>query len=240
VSPDIRHNVRRRGVAWAVIPWVFVITAEVATAAADEAGNAYASLTADYREGDFGTTVNNELYSLTPEFGYVSSSYDLSASIPLHHLSVSGGGLSSSESGLGDAVLRGGRRLWRDKKAETSLNGALTIKLATGDENKGLGTGGTDIGVFLSATRKRGAYAFTALASGSIAASRVLMYLPHCRVRTPRYRAVRLRWNSMWGSFICCPWIMWSSPTPSSVCRTAVLTTVWALASCAGSDFSIP
>ena len=164
MSHDIRHEMRRRSIAWAVIPWVLFITAKMAPAAADEAGNAYAALTADYREGDFGTAVNNELYSLTPEFGYVSGSYDLSASIPFHHLSVSGGGLSSSESGLGDAVLRGGKRLWRDNKAEISLNGALTIKLATGDENKSLGTGGTDIGVSLSATRKRGAYAFTALA----------------------------------------------------------------------------
>jgi len=101
---------------------------------------------------------------LAPEFGYVSSGYDLSVSIPFHHLRVSGNGLSSSESGLGDAVLRGGKRLWRDNDAETSLNGALTIKLATGDENTGLGTGATDIGVSLAATRKRGVYAFTALA----------------------------------------------------------------------------
>jgi len=163
MPPDIRDNVRRRSIAWAVITCFVVITAEVAPAAA-AAGNAYAALTAGYREGDFGTTVDNELYSLTPEFGYVSSDYDLSISIPLHRLRVSGNGLSSSESGFGDAVLRGGKRLWRDKEAETSLNGALTIKLATGDENKGLGTGATDIGVSLAATHKRGAYAFTALA----------------------------------------------------------------------------
>ena len=40
----------------------------------------------------------------------------------------------------------------------------MTLKLATGDENKGLGTGGTDVGVSLSGTRKVGAYALTALA----------------------------------------------------------------------------
>ena len=164
MSPDIRHEMRRRrSIAWAVMPWLLLIAGKMAPAA-DEVGNAYVAVSADYREGDFGTSVNNELYSLTPEFGYVSGSYDLSVSIPFRHLSVSDGGLSSSESGLGDAVLRGGKRLWRDKKAESSLNGALTIKLATGDENKGLGTGGTDIGVSVSTTRKHGAYAFTALA----------------------------------------------------------------------------
>ena len=157
---------RRRTIAWAAIKCLFALTMMVPTvvAAAEDSGNAYAALTAGYSEADFGTTVNNELYSLTPEFGYVSDSYDLSASIPFNHLSVSGGGLSFTESGLGDAVLRGGRRLWRDSSAESSLNGALTVKLATGDENKGLGTGGTDIGVSLAATRKRGAYAFTILA----------------------------------------------------------------------------
>lgn len=150
-----------------MVLWCLVITAGAAVptaAAAAEFGNAYAAVTAGFREGDFGTSINNELYSLTPEFGYVSESYDLSASIPFHSLSVSGGGVSSSESGIGDAVLRGGKRLWRDEQVAFSLNGALTLKLATGDENKGLGTGGTDVGVSLSGTRKVGAYAFTALA----------------------------------------------------------------------------
>jgi hypothetical protein len=150
-----------------MVLWCLVITGRAAVptvAAAAEFGNAYAAVTAGFREGDFGTSVNNELYSLTPEFGYVSESYDLSASIPFHSLSVSGGGVSASESGIGDAVLRGGKRLWRDEQAAFSLNGALTLKLATGDENKGLGTGGTDVGASLSGTRKVGAYAFTALA----------------------------------------------------------------------------
>ena len=132
--------------------------------AADETGNAYTALTAGFREGDFGTSVNNELYTLQQEFGYVSDSFDFSASIPFHNFPVSGGGLSSSESGIGDAVLRGGRRLWRDKQSKFSITGALKIKLATGDENKGLGTGATDIGMSVSGTRRIGAYGYTVLA----------------------------------------------------------------------------
>jgi len=133
-------------------------------AAVEEIGNSYAALTAGYAEGDFGTSVKSELYSLTPEFGYVNDSYDLSASIPLQSLRTSGGGRSSTESGIGDAVLRAGRRLWRDPEGQVSFNGALLIKLATGDEDRGLGTGATDVGVQLSADRKVGAYSFIALA----------------------------------------------------------------------------
>lgn len=164
------HGRRRRRTAPEFILWcLIVITVEAvpsaAVAAAKETvGNAYAALTAGFRQGDFGGSVNNELYSLTPEVGYVTDSYDLSVSIPFHSLDVSGGGVSSSESGVGDARLRGGRSLWQDGQAQTSLYGALTVKLATGDENKGLGTGGTDIGASLTASHKVGDYSFTVLA----------------------------------------------------------------------------
>ena len=163
-----RHYRRRRHpvlvIALGSLAVIMEAVLPVYASEADESGNAYAALTADFREGDFGTPVNNELYSLTPEMGYVSDRYDLSVTIPLHRISVSGGGLSSTESGVGDAVLRGGRRLWRNEGGEFSLSGALTLKLATGDENKGLGTGATDIGVSMSGTRRAGVYAFTALA----------------------------------------------------------------------------
>lgn len=151
--------------------WVVLLTSALAMGvllhsavlAADETGNAYTAMTAGFREGDFGTSANNELYTLTPEFGYVSDLFDLSASIPFHNLTVKSGGLSSSESGIGDAILRGGKRLWQDEQAKYSLRGALTLKLATGDENNGLGTGATDIGVSVSGTHRISAYGFTAL-----------------------------------------------------------------------------
>jgi hypothetical protein len=169
MSPFTGYGKRRRRTVPVAILWCLVVNGEVVSPAAaspvgNEAGNAYAALTADYRQGDFGTSINSELYSLTPEFGYVSDGYDLSASVPFHDLHISGGGLSSSESGIGDAVLRAGKRIWRNRQATFSLNGSLTLKLATGDENRGLGTGATDAGASLSATRKIGAYAYTVLA----------------------------------------------------------------------------
>ena len=131
--------------------------------ASDTVGNIYTALTAGFREGDFGTTINSELYSLTPEFGYIGENYDLSASIPLQQLHISGNGISYSESGVGDATLRAGRQLWKNSKTGLSFTASLNIKLATGDENKGLGTGGTDVGASLSSSRKIGAYSYTAL-----------------------------------------------------------------------------
>jgi len=132
--------------------------------AVEETGDSYAALTAGYTEGDFGTSVKSELYSLTAEFGHLSGGYDLSASIHLHNLRTSGDGQSSSASGIGDAVLRFGKRLWRDADERSSLNGAVSLKLATGDVDNGLGTGATDAGVQLSINRKAGVYSFTALA----------------------------------------------------------------------------
>ncbi len=164
---DCQGRCHRRAVSTFMLWWAVALTAEsvLPVARADtEPGNAYASLTAGFKEGDFGTSIDNQLYSLTPEIGYVSQRYDMFMSIPLYHLNVTGNGISSSQSGLGDVALGAGRRLWADEPAVTSLYGRLNLKLATGDENKGLGTGGTDVGVSLSAERKIGAYALTALA----------------------------------------------------------------------------
>jgi hypothetical protein len=161
-----RRPLQRR-LTWAVLLGIVFVMGGVwpgAVLAASETGNAYTALTAGFREGDFGTSINNELYTLTPEFGYVGDSFDFSAAIPFHNLAASGGGLSSSESGMGDAVLRGGRRLWRDEQSKFSISGALKFKLATGDESKGLGTGAMDVGISLTGTRSVGAYGYTILA----------------------------------------------------------------------------
>lgn len=131
--------------------------------AIDKGGNNYAAVSVGYAQGDFGTSEKRRLYSLTPEFGRVTGEYELSASIPLHSLHVEGDGQRTSESGLGDIVLRAGRRLWQDAQAQSFLNGSVSVKLATGDEDAGLGTGATDVGATVSAGRKFGDYSLTAL-----------------------------------------------------------------------------
>lgn len=155
---------RCRAVVVVAIILLFSLTGLVTNdAAAAVPGNTYVALLASFKEGDFGTTVTNRLYTLTPEFGYLDGEHELSAAIPLQSMTVSGAGLSSTESGIGDIVFRAGQRLWRDKVAGYSLSGALTLKLATGDENRGLGTGGIDVGISLSGNRDVGAYTFTLL-----------------------------------------------------------------------------
>lgn len=131
--------------------------------AIEGAASNYVAVTAGYSEGEFDTSIKRELYSLTPEFGRITSEYDLSASIPLYRLRLEGDGLSTTESGVGDVVLRAGRRLWQDAQARLSLGGSLSLKLATGDDDAGLGTGATDVGASVSVVRKSGNYSFTGL-----------------------------------------------------------------------------
>ena len=112
-----------------------------------EDGRAYIDLSAGFKTGDFGTPVRSNLYYFLPAWGYVSSTYDVSISAPYLFLSDDNGGQSN---GLGDIVLRGGRALIPEGSTGVSLHGALALKLPTADETRGLGTGETDYGAFLT------------------------------------------------------------------------------------------
>jgi len=117
-------------------------------------GNAYLDLSAGYRSGDFGTAVTSDLYDVTPELGYVTPDYNVGVALPLLVLHSEGDGVSATDSGIGDLLLRGGARVWRSQDEKTGLNAAVALKLATGDENKGLGTGATNYGGFISLNRR--------------------------------------------------------------------------------------
>lgn len=113
-------------------------------------GNAYLDLSAGFRTGDFGTTVTSDLYDVTPELGYVTPNYNAAVSLPVLALQSSGGGISTTDTGIGDMIVRGGARLWASHNARTDLNAGIAVKFATGDESRGLGTGATNYGGFLS------------------------------------------------------------------------------------------
>lgn len=113
-------------------------------------GNAYLSLSAGYRTGDFGTAVTSNLYDITPELGYVTSRYEVGVAMPLLILNSEGGGTSTTETGIGDMVTRGGATVWESPDARTRLNLGAAVKFATGDEDKGLGTGAINYGGFVS------------------------------------------------------------------------------------------
>lgn len=119
-------------------------------AAEAENGRTYLEMSGGYKTGDFGTTTKSELYYLSPVLGYVTPRYDASITVPYLSSSNTTGGTTTSERGLGDVVVRGGRVFLPEGESGFSLHGALAVKLQTADENKGLGTGETDYGAFLS------------------------------------------------------------------------------------------
>lgn len=112
-------------------------------------GRGYLDINGGYKTGDFGTTRSN-LYYLAPTLGYVAPRYDVGITVPYLSLTNETGNVSTTESGIGDIILRGGRVLLPEGESGLSLYGSLAVKLPTADESKGLGTGETDYGAFLS------------------------------------------------------------------------------------------
>ncbi|MHB8845822.1 MAG: hypothetical protein ACYC7L_13865 [Nitrospirota bacterium] len=123
-------------------------------AAEAENGRAYLDMSVGYKTGDFGTTTKSQLYYLSPTFGYVTPHYDAGITVPYLNSLIKTGGATTAERGLGDVVVRGGRVLIPEDDGGFSLDGALAVKLPTADKNKGLGTGETDYGAFLSAHQR--------------------------------------------------------------------------------------
>ena len=119
-------------------------------AAGAEDGRSYLDMSAGYKTGDFGTPTRSDLYYVMPTLGYVAPRYDVSVAVPYLSMSNKTNGATTSESGIGDVILRGGRVFVPEGRDGFSLDGALAVKLPTADKNKGLGTGETDYGVFLS------------------------------------------------------------------------------------------
>ncbi len=101
------------------------------------------------KQGDFGTPVTSRLGLAYGSLGYASDRFDLSLSVPYLSLRTSGGGQDDIETGLGDLLLRGVRRLVPETEGGFSLDGVVAVKLPTADSAKGLGTGQTDIGGFM-------------------------------------------------------------------------------------------
>ena len=113
-----------------------------------ETGRSYLEMSGGYKTGDFGTPTRSDLYYVSPTLGYVTPQYDVSVTVPYLYLVNKTGSATTSESGIGDIILRGGRVLLPEDDEGISLDGALAVKLPTADENKGLGTGAADYGAF--------------------------------------------------------------------------------------------
>ncbi|BAU49789.1 hypothetical protein SVA_3241 [Sulfurifustis variabilis] len=138
--------------AWAALAPLLLSLVLSAPAAGAE-GSYYFELSAGFKTGDFGTPTDNDLYYLSPALGYVAPRYDLSVTVPYLSLTTETAGRSNTETGAGDVIARGGRELLPEGGA-VSLYGSLAVKLPTADEDKGLGTGKTDVGAFASLSRR--------------------------------------------------------------------------------------
>lgn len=119
-------------------------------------GHGYLDISGGYKTGNFGTPTTSNLYYLSPVLGYVAPRYDLSLTVPYLFLTSETGGNTSTESGIGDVILRGGLVLVPEGKGGLSLDGSLAVKLPTADETKGLGTGETDYGAFFGLHQRLG------------------------------------------------------------------------------------
>ena len=135
-------NMTPRGAALCL---ALLLSLATGLAGGDE-GRPYLELNAGFRTGDFGTTTRSDLFYFAPTFGYAAPRYDYSLTVPYLSLTSRTGTASTTRSGLGDAIVRGGRELAAG--TDWSLYGSLAVKLPTADEQRGLGTGEPDLGAF--------------------------------------------------------------------------------------------
>lgn len=108
----------------------------------------YIDVSVGYSQGDFNTGQKSELLQLQMTYGQVMGDYDYSIAVPYLFLSDSFG----DESGLGDITLRAGMTLSGNNLAADNVYASVSVKFPTADETRGLGTGETDVGGFLSYT----------------------------------------------------------------------------------------
>jgi hypothetical protein len=131
-----------------------LLSALAAGLAGAQEGRAYFELNGGFRTGDFGTTTRSDLLYLAPTFGYAAPRYDYSVTVPYLSLTSRTASGSTTQSGIGDTVARGGRELAAG--TDWSLYGSLAVKLPTADEERGLGTGEADLGAFATFSRDFG------------------------------------------------------------------------------------
>ncbi|GLH74963.1 hypothetical protein GETHLI_34650 [Geothrix limicola] len=134
----------------------------------------YLELGGGWRQGDFGTPVRSTLWMGHATFGITGGRWEANLTVPTLSLTREEGGTSSQDQGLGDVVVRGAYRLMPENEAGWSLDGACAIKLPTASETAGLGTGHTDVGGFLTARHRGGAFQWTCLGGWIQASSSTL------------------------------------------------------------------
>ncbi len=110
----------------------------------------------NYSSGDYGLAADTEVYVALVNLAYETASWRFQAGVPYLHVegpaTVVGGGAGvgtrppgSSETGLGDVTLSGTYKFGPLTDAAIDTDFTAQVKLPTADEDKGLGTGETDV-----------------------------------------------------------------------------------------------
>lgn len=149
---------KRNGFLFAILVVSFFWAPFVAAAG----GRAYVSTDAGYRTGDYGTDTTFSLFHLTPAIGYASDTWEAGLSVPVYTLQADGELGKQTESGIGDILIRAGRRIVSEERTGVELRGSVAVKLPTADKDKGLGTGETDYGAFILLNKHFDTIALTA------------------------------------------------------------------------------
>ena len=120
-----------------------------------------------YSEGDYGTSTSTTILSLPLTARYDVDRWSLRASIP--YLEISGasavvpgvgaarggrGTASRTASGLGDLVASATYAAYHDRGAQLGLDVTGKVKVATADEDEGLGTGEHDFALLADAFKQ--------------------------------------------------------------------------------------
>jgi hypothetical protein len=111
-----------------------------------------------YSEGNYGTAVDTEITSLAFTARYDTPRWTLRATVPWLRVEGSAGvvpgvgsvrgapPVSRSASGLGDVVLSATHKTYYNPGQQVGVDLTGRVKLATADEDEGLGTGEHDVG----------------------------------------------------------------------------------------------
>ncbi len=118
------------------------------------AGSIYVETGSGYKSGDFGSPFDSHLLFIFSKAGYLTENSEFSVTAPFLFFREETDSGDEMNRGLGDVILRAGGHLIKNHPSDISFYGSVSVKLPTADQEKGLGTGETDYGVFLSVSKR--------------------------------------------------------------------------------------
>lgn len=121
----------------------------------------YVELGAGRKQGDFGSATRSTLWMGYATCGASGARWDANLTVPYLRLGREEASPTTQDQGIGDMVARGIYRFLPETEDGWSLDGQGALKLPTASDSKGLGTGRTDLGVFLALHQQLGLFRWT-------------------------------------------------------------------------------